>query len=158
LGLIHFWPGNAIAVRAKQELPTNEWSQVVVTYDGSSTAAGIQLYLNGVRMETEVVRDNLYKDIVHRKEWNDMEVGKVHLQLAGRLRDSGFKNGLIDDLQIFDECLTAAEVKLITDAPSPQPSPPMGAREKSSGGSTQSAVTTNELLQYFIVRHYAPYK
>ena len=24
-GLIHFWPGNAIAVRAKNILPTNEW-------------------------------------------------------------------------------------------------------------------------------------
>ena len=112
-GLIHFWPGNAIAVRAKNELPTNEWSQVTVTYDGSSRAAGIQIFLNGERMETEVVRDHLYKDIVHRSEWGDMEVGKVHLQLAARFRDSGFKNGLIDDLRVFEVALTAAEVGLV---------------------------------------------
>ena len=112
-GLIHFWPGNAVAVRAKNELPTNEWSQVTVTYDGSSRAAGIQIFLNGERMETEVVRDHLYKDIVHRSEWGDMEVGKVHLQLAARFRDSGFKNGLIDDLQVFEVALTAAEVGLV---------------------------------------------
>jgi len=109
-GLIHFWPGNAIAVRAKRELPLNEWSQLTVTYDGSSRAAGIKLYLNGAPLETEVVRDNLYKDIIHRAEWGDADVGKVSLQLAGRFRDSGFKNGLIDDLQVFDLCLTAAEV------------------------------------------------
>ena len=109
-GLIHFWPGNAIAVRAKNSLPTNAWSQLVVTCDGSSRAAGIKLYLDGAPLETEVVRDHLYKDIVHRAEWGDMEVGKVYLQLAGRFRDTGFKGGAIDDLQVFDVCLTPSEV------------------------------------------------
>ena len=64
-GLIHFWPGNAIAVRARQPLPLNEWSRLVVTYDGSSRAAGIRLYLNGAALETDVVRDHLYKDITY---------------------------------------------------------------------------------------------
>lgn len=108
--LIHFWPGNAIAVRAKNVISTNTWSQVVVTYDGSSRAAGIKLYLDGAPLETEVVRDHLYKDIVHRTEWGDMEVGKVYLQLAGRFRDTGFKGGAIDDLQVFDVCLTSSEI------------------------------------------------
>ena len=27
-GLIHFWPGNAVAVRARQALPMNEWSRL----------------------------------------------------------------------------------------------------------------------------------
>jgi hypothetical protein len=134
-GLIHFWPGNAIAVRAKQVLPTNEWSQIVVTYDGSSRAAGIRLYLNGVPLETEVVRDNLYKDIVHRKEWGDLEAGKIYLTLAGRFRDSGFKNGLIDDLQVFDVALTAAEVSALA---------------KTSDSSAS--------LNYFLCRQSAPYQ
>ncbi len=112
-GLIHFWPGNAIGVRARQTLPTNEWSHVAVTYDGSSRAAGARLYLNGEFQESEVIRDNLYKDIVHRKEWGDSDVGNIHLTLAGRFRDNGFKNGLIDDFQVFDVCLTEVEVKLI---------------------------------------------
>ena len=112
-GLIHFWPGNAIAVRAKNVLPTNEWSQLVVTYDGSSRAAGIKILLNGAAMETEVVRDALTKDIVHLKQWDDTEVGKIHLTLGARFRDSGFKNGTIDDLQVFDMALTETEVRLL---------------------------------------------
>ncbi len=112
-GLIHFWPGNAIAVRAKNVLPTNEWSQLVVNYDGSSRAAGIKIFLNGVMLETEVIRDQLTKDIVHRAEWGDMEPGKIHLTLGARFRDSGFKNGALDDLQVFDEALTAKEVKIL---------------------------------------------
>jgi hypothetical protein len=66
---------------------------MVITYDGSSRAAGLRLYLNGASLETEVVRDNLYKDIVHRAAWGDSDAGNIPLTLAGRFRDNGFKNG-----------------------------------------------------------------
>ncbi len=36
--------------------------------------------------------------------------GQRPLTIGARFRDSGFKNGLIDDLQVFDVALTAAEV------------------------------------------------
>ncbi|HEV2692303.1 MAG TPA: DUF1549 domain-containing protein, partial [Verrucomicrobiae bacterium] len=117
-GLMHFWPGNAVAVRAKDALPTNEWSHLVVTYDGSSHAAGIKIFLNGAPLETETIRDELTKDIVQRAAWGDMEPGKIHLTLAARFRDSGFKNGIMDDLQIFDTALTEPEVKSLG-APAP---------------------------------------
>jgi hypothetical protein len=108
--LIHFWPGNAIAVRARRSLPVNAWSRLVATYDGSSRAAGLRLYLDGTRLETEVVRDRLYKDISYRREAGDRSADTHPLTIGARFRDSGFKNGLIDDLQVFDVCLTAAEV------------------------------------------------
>jgi hypothetical protein len=108
-GLIHFWPGNAIAVRARRALPLNAWSRLTVTYDGSSRAAGIRMYLDGAPLATTVVRDRLVKDITYRREAGDNS-DPPSLMLAARFRDSGFKNGLIDDLQIFDVALTAAEV------------------------------------------------
>ena len=37
--LIHFWPGNAISIRAKEPVTLNEWTHVVVTNDGSSKAS-----------------------------------------------------------------------------------------------------------------------
>ena len=109
-GLIHFWPGNAVAVRARRPLPMNVWSSLVVTYDGSSRASGIRLYLNGALLDTDVVRDHLYKDISYRREAGDRSSDTHPLTIGARYRDSGFKNGLIDDLQVFDVCLTAAEV------------------------------------------------
>jgi Protein of unknown function (DUF1553)/Protein of unknown function (DUF1549)/Planctomycete cytochrome C/Concanavalin A-like lectin/glucanases superfamily len=109
-GLIHFWPGNAIAVRAKRSLPLNEWSRLVVTYDGSSRASGIRLYLNEAPLETEILTDHLYKDISYRREAGDRSADTHPLTIGARFRDSGFKNGLIDDLQVFDICLTAVEV------------------------------------------------
>ena len=134
-GLIHFWPGNALAVRAKNALPTNEWAQLCVTYDGSSRAAGLKLYCHGAPLETEVVRDHLYKDITHRSEWGDAEVGNIQLTLGARFRDQGFKHGLLADLQVFDLCLTAPEVAALAKKTAPQPT-----------------------LDYFLARHYEPFR
>ena len=104
-GLIHFWPGNAIKVRTRARLRTNEWLQLAITYDGSSRASGVQLYLNGKPAEVELVRDHLYKDFA-----NDMP-----LTLAARFRGRGFKGGQIDDLCIFNRPLSAVEVAAIYD-------------------------------------------
>src|SRR5262249_17739381 len=111
--LIHFWPGNAIKVAGTKALPIGEWSHVTITYDASSHAAGLQVYVAGEPVEQVIVRDNLFKDIVHRKEWGDADVGNIDLTLAGRFRDSGFKNGIIDEFQIYNTCLTRLEVKRI---------------------------------------------
>ncbi|MBK9140143.1 MAG: DUF1553 domain-containing protein, partial [Verrucomicrobia bacterium] len=108
--LIHFWPGNALAVRAREPLPLNQWTHLAVTYDGSSRAEGLRLYRNGRLVRADVVRDHLYKDIRHLAEWGDSDVGNVWLTLAGRFRDSGFKGGLLDEFLVFDTELTAAEV------------------------------------------------
>jgi Protein of unknown function (DUF1553)/Protein of unknown function (DUF1549)/Concanavalin A-like lectin/glucanases superfamily/Planctomycete cytochrome C len=114
--LVHFWPGNAIKVRVPP-LATNRWTHLAVTYDGSSRAQGIRIYLDGVPAPLEVVRDGLFKDILHRKEWGDADVGNIELTLAGRFRDSGFRNGLIDEFNVFDRCLTPPEVYQLSDAP-----------------------------------------
>ena len=110
-GLIHFWPGNAIAIRGVDKLPMNEWAHVALTYDGSSQAAGLSIHVNGKQAETETVRDNLYLDIVHRSEWGDMEAGGIHLTLGGRFRDSGLINGSIDDLRVYSRTLNSAEIR-----------------------------------------------
>lgn len=119
--LVHFWPGNAIKVCAQTALPLNEWSHLTVTYDGSSRANGVRLYLDGEPLPTETVRDHLFKDILHRDKWGDMEANSIELTLAGRFRDSGFKDGLIDEFQVYDHCLTPWEVRLVagtaTDSP-----------------------------------------
>ncbi|HTL55705.1 MAG TPA: DUF1553 domain-containing protein [Candidatus Limnocylindrales bacterium] len=119
--LIHFWPGNSLKVRSKTPLPLNQWSQLTITYDGSSRADGVHLYLNGEPLPSEVVRDHLFKDILHREAWGDADVKEVQLTLAGRFRDSGFKNGLIDEFQVFDRCLTPGEVKMVAGTDTTKP-------------------------------------
>ena len=100
--LVHFWPGNAIKVRATEALATNRWTHLTVTYDGSSRATGLHLYFDGAAAEVQVVRDHLYKEILHRQQWGDADADNIELTLAGRFRDSGFRNGAIDEFQVFD--------------------------------------------------------
>jgi hypothetical protein len=161
-GLIHFWPGNALLVRATQSLPTNEWSQITVTYDGSSRASGVKIYANDVRATTDTLRDNLSKDIVHRKEWDDLLVGKIDLTLAARFRDNGFKNGVIDDLQIFDVCLTGAEVERLGLRGQAQRDPALNASSsgdaKAPSSLRSASAVQDDLRQYFLTREYEPYR
>ena len=107
--LIHFWPGNAICVRTPKPIETGKWIAVTMTYDGSSRAAGLKLYLNGEHAQTEVIRDNLYKEITGG--------GGDHITIGERFRDRGFTGGLVDHFQVYSRELTQLEVADIVDAP-----------------------------------------
>lgn len=107
LRLAHFWPGNAIEVRAVDALPTGEWAHVAAAYDGSSRAGGVTLYVNGRAAAVEIVRDKLYKDITY--ESSDPKA----LTLGARFRDTGFKDGLMDDVTLYDAALTPFEAAAI---------------------------------------------
>ena len=110
-GLVHFWPGNALQVRTRDKLKLNEWLHLGVTYDGSSRASGLKLYLNGAPAAVEVVRDHLYKE----------SGNGVALTLAARFRGRGFKNGLVDELKIFKRELTALEMSQVAQVPGEGP-------------------------------------
>ena len=99
--LIHFWPGNAISIRAREMLKPGEWTHVAVTYDGGSRAAGLHLYVNGRLAEVEVVRDALTRTI--------QGGGGDNISLGERFRDRGFKGGLVDDLRVFSRDLSRAK-------------------------------------------------
>jgi len=105
--LIHFWPGNAIRIRTKNQLPINHWHHVVVTWDGSSRADGLSIYVNGELADREVVRDNLYKNITGG--------GGDNIAIGERFRDRGFTNGLVDEFKVFDRQLTEIEVAQLRD-------------------------------------------
>ena len=111
--LIHFWPGNAIRVVTKKPVPVKSWQHVAITYDGSSRAKGLQIYLNGELAETEVTRDNLTREIVGG--------GDDFIGLGQRMRDKGFKNGSVDEFYVFDREITELEIKRLFD-PSFEPS------------------------------------
>ncbi len=99
--LIHFWPGNAISIRAQAELPLNTWTHVVVTNDGSSRAAGLRIYVNGQSAATDTIKDALTRDITGG--------GGDNISLGERMRDRGFKGGAVDEFRVFNRELTALE-------------------------------------------------
>ncbi|HMO36486.1 MAG TPA: DUF1549 domain-containing protein, partial [Gemmatales bacterium] len=107
-GLHHMWPGNSLKVATQAALPANTWSQVTVTYDGSSKASGLRIYVQGMTQELEVVRDGLYKDITY-------DGGEPNLALGYRFRDNGFRHGMVDELRVYGRELTPLEVLSLPD-------------------------------------------
>jgi hypothetical protein len=110
VGLIHFWPGNAIGLQAREPAPIGRWTHVAIAYDGSSRAAGLSLYVDGRKADVEVVRDCLTKEITGG--------GNDVLTVGQRFRDRGFKDGMVDEIKIFDRALTPIEVAQLQDGKS----------------------------------------
>ena len=96
--LIHFWPGNAISIRTKENIPLKQWLQVLVTYDGSSRADGLKIFVDGKQAAVEIIKDDLTKTITGG--------GHDNISLGERMRDRGFKGGLIDDFRVFGRDVT----------------------------------------------------
>ncbi|MFM7148756.1 MAG: DUF1549 domain-containing protein, partial [Gemmataceae bacterium] len=103
LGLHHMWPGNSLKVRTRNAVPINAWTHVAATYDGSSKASGVRLYLDGQSQDLEVIRDGLWKDITY-------EGGEPDLAIGYRFRDNGFKGGAVDDFRVYNRELSRLEV------------------------------------------------
>ncbi|MCA9136532.1 MAG: DUF1553 domain-containing protein, partial [Planctomycetales bacterium] len=122
--MIHFWPGDAVRIQSTQTIPIDQWTHLAVAHDGSGRADGLRVYLNGNLASVDVIRDNLTRDIRHRKEWGDMDVDKVGLSLGARFRDIGFRDGSLDDLKVFDRQLSDAEVLSIYEAVRPSQDAP----------------------------------
>ncbi|WP_026814995.1 DUF1553 domain-containing protein, partial [Arenibacter certesii] len=104
LMMAHTAPNNAIVEISKNEFPRDQWVHFAITYNGSSKADGYKLFVDGKEMETEVIIDNLYKDILFR---NNNEPG---LQLGARLRGKGIKGAVVDEIRVYDRDLSALEI------------------------------------------------
>lgn len=99
--MIHFWPGNAVSVRAQTPLAIDQWVHVTMVSDGSGKAEGLTIFVDGKRAETTVVRDALTKQIAGG--------GGDNITIAARFRDRGFTGGSVDQFTVFDREISSLE-------------------------------------------------
>ena len=109
--LAHMWPENTLRVKGNDPVPVATWVHVALTYDGSSRASGLRLFMEGDELSTTTERDNLYGTILY-------ENLPVPVTVGYRFRDTGFRDGAIDALKIFDQALPAIDVARLADATS----------------------------------------
>ncbi len=140
--LTHFWPGNAMRVQTKSAVKAQQWSQVAVSYDGSSKAAGVRLFLDGVEQDLQIVRDGLTREIDNYR--GDNKSDRKHIVLGQRYRDRGFKNGRVDELRMFERQLSSAEAKQLYDR---EHLSALLAKDEA----TLSADDRAELLEHFLI-------
>ena len=111
LMMAHTAPNNAITEITRTGFPRDEWVHFTMTYDGSSKAKGLKVFVNGKEQETEVKIDNLYKDILFR---NNNEPG---LQLGARYRGRGIKGAVVDEIKVFKRNLSVVEIMQLAENP-----------------------------------------
>ncbi|PWJ55007.1 cytochrome c [Dyadobacter jejuensis] len=110
MNLGHVYPSNAITKLSKKPLPSDQWIQLTMTYDGSSRADGLKLYLNGAELDMETKMDQLTKDILFDADKVTQQPG---LQIGGWWRGNGFKNGKVDQLLVYNRRLTPYEIRIL---------------------------------------------
>lgn len=118
--LIHAFPHNYIHLKSTIPVETNKWSHIAFTYDGSSQASGIQIYLNGQEVKTEIHFNNLYKsifpvDAMYRKiTGRPLRIGRRYRGFGG---EDGIYFGEMDELRIYDRQLTSYDIAQLANSP-----------------------------------------
>jgi len=104
--LINKWPEDAIMVVSDGDVPKGVWTHVFVTYDGSSKAEGIKIYVNG-RLRSTSVRTNALKSTIRTK---------VPFKVGQRESGSKLNDFSMHDLRVYGRALAPDEVVRLSGA------------------------------------------
>jgi hypothetical protein len=99
--ILHSWPDNAIKVIGKNELPKGRWTHVCMTYNGSSQAGGVKIYVNGELQEVTMDKNSLSSSIRT----------PVPFRIGQRDTSSAVMNAGLQDLRIYARELNPDEVQ-----------------------------------------------
>ncbi len=111
--LSHARPFNMIAMATKAPLALKKWAHIAITYDGSSKAAGLHLYIDGTAIPVDVVQDNLTQTILPIP-FHGLFDEYTGLSFGTRFRESGPVDSAIDEFRMFDRDLTPVEVAYLS--------------------------------------------
>ncbi len=103
--LVHGEPYSYIKVTTEQEVPMDKWYHVFVTYDGSSKASGLTIYVDGEPVPTLVVADTL-----------DGTIQTDAPLVVGSRHGKQFMSGWLDDIRVYKRKLSEIDVRAIYDA------------------------------------------
>jgi cytochrome c553 len=115
--LIHSLPHNYFHAKAAEvEIPLNTWTHIGFTYNGSGSAEGVQVYINGEAQRMTIPYDRLYKNIhpisvgAHERVEAPLLIGKSGRQFTG---ENGIFKGMMDEINLFRAELSAYEMARI---------------------------------------------
>ncbi|MES2657249.1 MAG: lamin tail domain-containing protein [Verrucomicrobiota bacterium] len=103
------YPAVALQVNASTPVLDNQWHHVAFTYDGSSTAAGVKIYIDGVQAATTTGLNTLGSGIAN----NTLAGPNIGTRMDGAIHT--FTGG-IDEVAVFDHKLTGPEMTSVFQA------------------------------------------
>jgi hypothetical protein len=139
--LISAWPEDALKVVARAPLTSNQWTHVVMTYDGSATAAGIRIYYNGVLQPTDVEADKL----------RNTTRTTVPLKIGQRNTSERVDGVAVQDVRLFDRDLNKGEVDRLAKSQ-------RSAEILSKPAGKRTPQEVSELFDWWLATHDVPHQ
>jgi hypothetical protein len=99
--LVSRWPGNAIKVLSRARLNASRWQHVTISYDGSSKAEGVKIFIDGVEQAKNVISNDL----------TDTIRTSVPLRIGRRQVQSPATDAKIQDIRIYRRPLAPEELQ-----------------------------------------------
>lgn len=105
--LTHVAPANGIDLKTKQKITPRQWQHLLLSYDGSSKAKGVKLYIDGKEAALEVITDNLQQSMMYAKDeanWgiHNFKIGQDHESIT---------NAVFDEFRAYKRELSALEAR-----------------------------------------------
>lgn len=114
--IIHSHSHNYLHVQSPIAINVNQWTNVCFTYDGSATAAGIKLYVDGKSVTSTIYHDNLYKSILplRTRSYLPHLDSKIRLGIGRNYLFTDTDNaafvGSYDQIRLFNQVISPIEV------------------------------------------------
>jgi hypothetical protein len=138
VNLTHVWVDDAIRVESEEKLAPDRWYHLAVTYDGSTMAERVHLYIDGRPAKANILMDTLYRPYRNAG-------GRFNMPIrigTGWGPERRFR-GLIGGVRLYDSLLTPDQIAALADA---DPLPVIASKKLAS----RSAVETNILRWSFL--------
>lgn len=114
--LHHVAPDDSLQVRSTTAVTPGEWHHVAFTYDGSSRAAGLRLFVDGRPAATRTIVDNLQRSIItsgiEGRQMSGAPLG-VRLGSVGELSKESLRDVSVDDFRVYARQLSNLEVEAL---------------------------------------------
>jgi hypothetical protein len=103
VSLIARWPDRLLRVETEQPVELNHWSHVVASYDGSSHADGVRIYIDGQSAKLATLMDDL----------NAGFAAKQPLRIGAGGGPSNRFGGRMDDVRVYQRVLSQEEAAVV---------------------------------------------
>ncbi len=110
--LAHSYPDHAIDLQTIEKVPVGRWVHLTVTYDGSGSARGTHIYLDGREQPVRVQADRLQKSILYGFGRQNGFGLVFNFMIGGKFRDS-MADFLVDELALFNREVSPDEVAFL---------------------------------------------
>src|SRR3989338_43253 len=101
--LVNKWdaPSNGIVKNSSIQVDDNLWHHVAFTYNGTSLASGINIYIDGVLSNGTVTRDNLSASMLNNVPLN------IGSSVSG---SANYFKGVLDEIRVYNRVLSSSDI------------------------------------------------